>query len=282
MLSLSHPDLHWFIPIPRPKSGDAYKQVEQAKELLAEVWEERRGEPLYGPPDRMASHSLASARLLQQSVALTPYEGSRKVVIIGDAERLIVQEASQEAANALLKVLEEPPADTVFIATAADPQSLLPTIRSRLVPIRIGRVGDEQVRAFLENEIAESLDAEEIDRRIALADGCIGRTLHADRDSNMAESASRMLAAITAGPAEWATAAMGQASWGARGDFTALLDGMSLVLRSELATPETSTERKQTCLDALKRVQETRMDAAGNINPQLALAVLAGDLEKIL
>ena len=282
VLGLGHPDLHWFIPVPRPKSGDADKQVDQVRELLAEVWAERREAPFYGPPDRMASHSLASVRLLQHSVALTPFQSSRKVVIVGDAERLVVQEASQEAANALLKVLEEPPADTVVLLTVADQQALLPTIRSRLVPIRVGRVGDEHVERFLENEVEEDLDADQMTRRVVSADGCIGRALLPDGDTEEAERAERLLDAIAKGPRAWAEAALGQASWGARGDFSGTLDAMAVRLREELVNESTSRERKQTCLKALRRVQETRSEAQGNANPQLALAVLASDLGDLL
>lgn len=282
VLNLGHPDLHWFVPIPRPKSGDSEKQVEQAKELLAEAWSERREDPFFGPPDRTASHSLASVRLLQRSVALTPFQSSRKVVIVGDAERLIVQEASQEAANALLKVLEEPPADTVVLLTVADPQALLPTIRSRLVPIRVGRVGDDDVRAFIENEVREEFDAAEVSRRVVSADGCIGRVFRRDGDDDDAKRASMLLEAIAQGPTKWAEAALGQASWGARGDFSGTLDVLAVRLRDELAVPSTSPERMERCLKALKRVQETRMEAQGNANPQLALAVLASDLGSLL
>ena len=57
---------------------------------------------------------MASVRLLHQRAALTSVEGGRRVFIIGDAERLVPQESSQEAANALLKLLEEPPAGSLF------------------------------------------------------------------------------------------------------------------------------------------------------------------------
>ena len=106
---LAHADLHWFVPIPRPKAADPDKAVEEAAQALAEVMEERRTQPLYGPPDGMASHSMASVRLLHRQAALTAVEGGRRVFILGDAERLVPQESSQEAANALLKLLEEPP-----------------------------------------------------------------------------------------------------------------------------------------------------------------------------
>jgi DNA polymerase-3 subunit delta' len=282
VLSLTHPDLHWFVPIPRPKAGDPEKQVEQAKESLAEVWAQRRREPLYRPVDRTASHSLASVRLLLHSVAMTPFQGSRKVVIVGDAERLIVQEASQEAANALLKVLEEPPADTVVLVTAADQQALLPTIRSRLVPIRIARVVDDSVRAFLENEENESLEDAELQRRVVTADGCIGRAILPDGDADDVRRATDLLEAIAGGAADWAIAALGQASWGARGDFTGTLDALAARLRDEIAKPGVSPERTAACLNALERVQETRTEAQGNVNPQLGLAVLASDLEGLL
>src|SRR5262245_31452658 len=55
---LGHPDLHWFVPIPRPKAADPDKAVDEAAQAIAEVLEERRARPLYGPADGMASHSM--------------------------------------------------------------------------------------------------------------------------------------------------------------------------------------------------------------------------------
>ena len=62
---------------------------------------------------------------------------SRKVFIIGDAEQMVSQEGSDEAANALLKLLEEPPANTTIVLTSSEPGALLPTIRSRVVNVRV-------------------------------------------------------------------------------------------------------------------------------------------------
>src|SRR5215210_1865263 len=103
--TLSHPDVHWFLPIPRPKASDVDKQVEEAAQAIAQVVEDRRAEPLYHPADGMATHSLASVRLLQRRASLTAVEGGRRVFILAEADRLIAQESSQEAANALLKLL---------------------------------------------------------------------------------------------------------------------------------------------------------------------------------
>jgi DNA polymerase-3 subunit delta' len=280
---LAHPDLHWFVPIPRPKAPDPAKQVEEARELLAEVMAARRERPLYGPPERMASHSLASVRLLRRVMALTPFSGSRKVVILGDAERLIVQEASQEAANALLKLLEEPPADATVILTAADPEALLPTIRSRAVPLRVGRVPDDAVRRFVQAELASAPKGEPLERRVTLAEGCVGRTL-AEHDRGAADRAAReLLTAVERGPRAWTLPALGQPPWSARGDFSAMLDALALELRDRLEQSATAGDgRADSWLEALRLVDERRAEAQGNANPQLALAVLAGDLERVL
>jgi DNA polymerase-3 subunit delta' len=225
----------------------------------------------------MASHALASIRLLQRKVALTPAIARRKVVILGDAERLVVQEASPEAANAMLKVLEEPPADTVLMLTAADPQALLPTIRSRVVPIRVGPVSDETVRAFLGSQADPPVSGAALDRRVVQAEGSIGRALWPDTDNDTADrAAERFLEAVNKGPQAWSAAALSQAPWSARGEYTALLDAMALRLRAHLMRDGNARWAR-----ALRRVETARWDAQGNLNPQLGLAVLAQDLRRI-
>jgi DNA polymerase-3 subunit delta' len=234
----------------------------------------------------MTSHSLASVRLLHRLVSVTPFSGSRKVFVLGDAERLVVQESSPEAANALLKVLEEPPEDTTLILTAADPEALLPTIRSRLVTLRVPRVADEDVRRFLGTELDPPIRGSALERRTLLAEGSIGRALWTDGEAEGPDRrAGELLAAVADGAASWASTALAQPMWSARGDFTALLDALAVRLRAELAesTGEGAVEgRLEGRLEALRRVEEARAAAQGHVNPQLTLAVLAGDLERLL
>src|SRR6266853_1271535 len=143
VLNLSHPDVHWFVPLElSKKGGDADKQVELVEEALGEEMAARRQQPLYQPPSGLASHGIAAVRLLLRRLVLTPAMGRRKVFVIGDAERLVPQTGAEAAANALLKALEEPPADTVLILTTAAPDALLPTILSRVVRVRVGRLGE--------------------------------------------------------------------------------------------------------------------------------------------
>ena len=128
---LSHPDVHWFVPVELSKKGaDADKQIDLTEEALGEEMAARRERPLYEAPSGMASHGIASVRLLLRRLALKPALATRKVFIVGDAERLLPQRGNTEAANALLKALEEPPGNTIFVLTVTEPEALPATIVS--------------------------------------------------------------------------------------------------------------------------------------------------------
>src|SRR5690606_9759532 len=161
--------------IPRPKAADTDKQVDEAAELLEATMAERRASGRWGAPDGMSSHGIASARLLMRRAALKASEGGWRVFIIGRADRLVPQESSQEAANALLKLLEEPPPRSVFVLTTAEPGQVLPTIRSRAVPIRLGRLSDDEVAAFAREQGLDACPA-----AITAARGAIGRLFDAN------------------------------------------------------------------------------------------------------
>ncbi|OGR30503.1 MAG: DNA polymerase III subunit delta' [Desulfobacca sp. RBG_16_60_12] len=77
-------------------------------------------------PDASAPLKIGEVRELQHDLALLPHEGRWRVAILSDFER-----ATLEAANALLKTLEEPPSQVVLILTALEAGALLPTIVSR-------------------------------------------------------------------------------------------------------------------------------------------------------
>jgi len=273
--NLSHPDVHWFVPLElSKKGGDADKQVELVEEALGEEMAARRQQPLYEPPSGLASHGIAAVRLLLRRLVLTPVMGRRKVFVIGDAERLVPQTGAEAAANALLKALEEPPADTVFILTTAAPDALLPTILSRVVRVRVARLSDSVVAAFAQQELGVT-GQRELGQRVAMADGRIGRLL-ADGDGRArgADAADRFLAAVDAGAVRRYGFALGQQPFQARGGFTDMLDGLLERLREQArAGGETGK-----VVEAIAQVLEARGLAQGNVNPQLVAAVLADDL----
>ncbi len=292
---LSHADLHWFVPIPRPKAGDPDKQVEEAAEALAEVMESRRKQPLYTPPDGMASHPIATVRLLQRRAALTSVEGGPRVFIIGEADRLVPQESSPEAANAMLKLLEEPPPGALFMLTTVDQRRMLPTIRSRAAPIRLNRLSDDEVRGFLAAHTEPKWSSAKIEERVALADGSIGQALGQGEEVGRAyRSAEQLLAAVIEGRGPALERALSQAAFAARGEFSAMLDAladtlgeaargtMGQAVRRPVPEPLLRHRNPAPLLQAMEKVAEAREAAAGNVNPQVLLAVLGEDLAEVL
>jgi DNA polymerase-3 subunit delta' len=280
---VAHPDLHWFVPVARGKATEASKQIEETKLAIAEAVAERREHGLWEPTDGTTGHWLATVRLLQRVASITPFRAHRKVLVLGDAERLVVQEANLEAANALLKVLEEPPADTIIVLTASEPQALLPTIRSRAVPVRVGRLPDAAVRAFVMQELDARLSGTALEHRVTQADGRIGLALPRAGVGRAVERSRAVLTAVQAGAVEWSTLALGQAPWGARGDFSGTLDALAVELRGRLKQAADTGDHGAVArgLAALDRVHAVQQTVGTNVNPQLALAELARALEQV-
>src|SRR6266849_233055 len=271
VLSLQHPDVHWFVPIElskRSSGGDADKQVDVAADALADEMAVRREQPLYPPVAGLASHPIASVRLLLRRLTLTPAMGKRKVFIVGDAERLIPQLGTEVAANALLKALEEPPADSVIIVTAADPNALLPTILSRVVLVRVARIADSDVTAFAQQTLEIESKAE-LDQRVTAVEGCIGKLFATDAPRF---GGGQLAARFTEAPLVFA---LGQVPFQARGGFTDMLDALADRLRDE-SKRGGDTDK---LVEAIALVMDARDVAQGNVNPQLLAAVLAEDLQ---
>jgi DNA polymerase-3 subunit delta' len=93
-------------------------------------------------------------RTIRQSLVLTPYQGSHRVALF-----LRFQEANANAANALLKTLEEAPAYVVLVLTADSPEQLLPTIVSRCEVLRLRPLPVETVEGYLQEHGADPSDA---------------------------------------------------------------------------------------------------------------------------
>lgn len=89
--------------------------------------------------------SIEQLRTMQRELSLRPYEAPRKVCIIEPAERMSVN-----AANSLLKTLEEPPGNALIILLTENAGMLLPTIRSRCQLMRFSHLSPEHIRTLLE------------------------------------------------------------------------------------------------------------------------------------
>src|SRR2546430_13786065 len=89
VLNLSHPDVHWFVPLElTKKSGDADKQVEVVEEALAAEMAARRGEAVYGGAAGLAGDGNAGGGLVVRGAVLHAGMGGRQLFVVGGARRL--------------------------------------------------------------------------------------------------------------------------------------------------------------------------------------------------
>jgi DNA polymerase-3 subunit delta' len=109
-------------------------------------------------------------RDLQRRLRFRPLEGRNRVILIHEAETM-----RTEAANALLKILEEPPPDNLFILTAPDSTALLPTIASRCLCLRFQALSRPAIAAHLRG--VHAVLPERADLVAALAGGSLCRAL---------------------------------------------------------------------------------------------------------
>jgi DNA polymerase-3 subunit delta' len=127
----------------------------------------------FAPDGPLRQISIEQMRLLKQRAPFKPLRGNRRVFLIDGIDR-----AGEQAANSLLKTLEEPPEHLILILTAGNAYDLLPTIRSRAVPFWFAPLLNEEMKEFA---AARGLDHAE--RRVALAAGSPGVAVSLDLEA---------------------------------------------------------------------------------------------------
>jgi DNA polymerase III delta prime subunit len=158
--TLEHPDFHLIYPVP-------HGEIDAGLPLVLESRREdffARGEFA----NRARSVGIDLVRLVIEALSKHPYEGRRSVVAIFEAHL-----ATVEAQNALLKLLEEPPASAAIVLVTEYPDRLLPTIRSRCHEVRFDPLPAGAIAGFLEEFY--SVEKEEAKRLAALAQGNLRR-----------------------------------------------------------------------------------------------------------
>jgi DNA polymerase-3 subunit delta' len=124
----------------------------------------------FAPDGPLRQISIQQTRLLKDRAQYLPHQGRRRIFLIDHVDR-----ANDQAANSLLKTLEEPPDHLVLIMTAENAYDLLPTIRSRSVPFQFAPLSREEMREF-----AKSRGLDQPERRVALAAGSPGLAVSLD------------------------------------------------------------------------------------------------------
>ena len=147
-----------------------------------------------GPEEGSRTIKIAQVREILRIVPFPPIEAPSRFVVIEPADRL-----TEEAANALLKSLEEPSSHTRFLVISDRPDALLSTIRSRCQQILFGRLSDEEVVRVLVERL--DVDADSAAAVAPLADGSPGAAIGLLDDPVMAQRdvIVRRLTSIRAG-----------------------------------------------------------------------------------
>ena len=199
-----HPDLHFAFPVNvSSKSGSSKKPLSSS--FLQEWRQLYRDNPYFTEADLYArlgidgkagAISVAEAREILDSLSLKSYEGKGKYMIIWLPERM-----NAEAANRLLKIVEEPMPDTYFFFITHAPDRIISTIRSRSQLVRLYPAQTEELVPVL--QARTGLSAEEAAVYARTAGGSLGLALDMAGEGSAAaawlQTAENMLDAVVSG-----------------------------------------------------------------------------------
>ncbi|NLP36302.1 MAG: DNA polymerase III subunit delta' [Firmicutes bacterium] len=235
---------------------------------------------------------IDQVRRLKKYAYLKPRESRYQIFILRQADTL-----TTEAANSLLKVLEEPPAGSLFLLLAENLSALLPTIRSRCQEFAVGRLDKQSMAEFLRRQ--GRISDEQLAGIMVWAEGIPGRALElADSQARqqLYQEAVLYLKELAEGKGISSLAAkLAEAE-----DLTAVIDAMILVLRDLLISPAAGknpeilagnetilltqlTEKwnRSACLAAIPVLLKLQTDMQNSINIRLALEKVFWDLKEV-
>jgi DNA polymerase III subunit delta' len=171
-------------------------------------------------------------RELEREANFRPFEGTARVFIVEDADYM-----NEQAANALLKTLEEPPATSHLILTTTNPTALPATIRSRCQVTRFALIAASEIEEFLIKQ--ENLPVADAELLARTSRGSIGRALSADiddyRDRREAMLAILRSLTLTGDRAQLLRSAEDLAAAKDRADYEQSLDVLEALIRDAWA-----------------------------------------------
>jgi DNA polymerase-3 subunit delta' len=240
----SHPDMRWLERLPREKGEGLARNI-----------------------------TVKQVRALGDFLNLTPALSDWRVVVIDSVDDL-----EREGAIALLKMLEEPPPNTVFFLVSHAPGRLLPTVRSRCRRLDLGKLDDEAMTSTLERQLPEA-DAAQRRRLVDIAGGSVGRAL-ATAELDLAPLEAKALAILRQGdPYNEQRVALADelGRKGATDRYRAFLELVpSLLVREARTMPAHQRER---ALSAYERMRELTVVAPRlSLDPAATVFQLGGIL----
>ncbi len=177
MSKLIHPDVHFFFPkLTFSKSSD----IEKHHASTQKNWREFAAKTPFGTlPNWVALNGFDNknmlinreeSRRITKTVSMKSFEGDFKILLIWCPEYM-----NATSANGILKALEEPPTQTIYILMSHSYESLLPTIKSRVQLFNIPPHSEEEIQQYLvKNMEADAAKARQVSRMVG---GSLGKAM---------------------------------------------------------------------------------------------------------
>ena len=206
---------------------------------------------------------------MRSEIFNTSLSAEGRAVLLYHVERM-----NEESANALLKVMEEPPEGVLFLLSADSLAGVLPTIRSRCISFAVAPVSPEDCARYC---TAQGVGAKDAALYSALFDGHIGTVLAAARDEARREQVDRALALAKAAAARdsYAAAVLLAAYEKDKAGASALLADFRAVAAAGLRDSPHSPVEGETARKALGAADAAMQQISAQVNPKIVLSVLA-------
>ena len=212
---------------------------------------------------------VSQVTAMRSEIFNTSLSAEGRAVLLYHVERM-----NEESANALLKVMEEPPEGVLFLLTADSLAGVLPTIRSRCISFAVAPVSPEDCARYC---TAQGVGAKDAALYSALFDGHIGTVLSAARDEARREQVDRALALAKAAAARdsYAAAVLLAAYEKDKAGASALLADFRAVAAAGLRDSPHSPVEGETARKALGAADAAMQQIGAQVNPKIVLSVLA-------
>lgn len=200
-------------------------------------------------------------RTVKDSLGMGAYSGRYRVVLIREAERLTAQ-----AANSLLKMLEEPPPSWIFVLTASDPSLVLPTLVSRCQILRLSPLPDEVVKKIL---LEKEVPIERVNLLVSQSHGSLGTAMALSRPEFW-ETRQDILRFIQNPQAEYSALT----DWAATGpeNFQFLLNQLESICAEKLMADGQADDRlRQFWIQQVMRISKARQESLTPVNRKILI-----------
>lgn len=238
------------------------------------------------------SFHIDAVRAVRDDAYVLPNEAPRRVILLLGAHNM-----TEQAQNALLKILEEPPAHVAFVLTCDNRSQMLPTIQSRTVCLSLSSVGEEEALPLLKSRLPQ-VDETDLRRALSLFGGVIGQVISGFSNGafqRVMELAPAAAMAVVA-PDELELLRLTAGLEKDKETITGVLGGLQLLFRDALAircgagqatllstSPETADKlsrslTRQQLMALMRVVEELQGAMLRNMNQTLFLTLLCARL----